>query len=280
MNAIASLEEVEFKVSSQFGDDGIIDWLVERAAIPPHLHSFVEFGVETYQEANTRFLLQNRNWKGLVLDASQTLARDLQKQGLYWRYDITATSSFITPENINDLLVNSGFSGDIGLLSIDIDGNDYWVWNAISAVRPVICICEYNAVFGDLCPLSIPYQPDFVRTLPEFGNLYFGCSIAALCDLGIRKGYRFMGTNSAGNNAFFVREDYATRMAGAVLNPCSLPSRVRESRDELGRPSHLGGLERQRVIADLPVVNTQTGETLALGSVGPLYSEAWLQRMS
>jgi hypothetical protein len=68
MDAISSLEKVEFKVFSQWGEDGIIDWLIEHAEIPPHLHSFIEFGVESYSEANTRFLLQNRNWRGLVMD--------------------------------------------------------------------------------------------------------------------------------------------------------------------------------------------------------------------
>ncbi|MGA3196907.1 MAG: hypothetical protein ABSD39_18075, partial [Terriglobales bacterium] len=72
MTAISSLEQVEFKVTSQWGEDGIIDWLVERAGIPAHLSSFIEFGVESYAEANTRFLLQNRNWRGLVIDGSSS----------------------------------------------------------------------------------------------------------------------------------------------------------------------------------------------------------------
>src|SRR5579884_3327829 len=87
---ISTLADAEFKVSSQWGEDGIIDWLIERARLPAHLHSFVEFGVETYQEANTRFLLQNRNWRGLVMDGSLALPQVLKKEELYWRYDLTA----------------------------------------------------------------------------------------------------------------------------------------------------------------------------------------------
>ncbi len=69
------------------------------------------------------------------------------------------------------------------MLSVDIDGNDYWVWEAIDAVQPIICVCEYNAVLGDLWPLSVPYDPKFTRTLPEYAHLYFGASIAALRSL-------------------------------------------------------------------------------------------------
>ncbi|MFZ0536219.1 MAG: hypothetical protein WAM47_05140, partial [Candidatus Sulfotelmatobacter sp.] len=212
MDAISSLDEVEFKVFSQWGEDGIIDWLIERAEIPPHLHSFIEFGVESYAEANTRFLLQNRNWRGLVMDGDPARIERLNKQKqLFWGYDLTAKSAFITRENVNDLFVDAGFSGEIGLLSIDIDGNDYWVWEAIRAVRPIICVCEYNAVFGDIWPISVPYDPHFVRTRPEFRNLYFGASIAAFRSLASQKGYQFLGTNSGGVNAFFIREDYASR---------------------------------------------------------------------
>ena len=82
---------------------------------------------------------------------------------LFWGYDLTAKSAFITRENVNDLFVDAGFSGEIGLLSIDIDGNDYWVWEAIRAVRPIICVCEYNAVFGDIWPIS------FLMTRISFG---------------------------------------------------------------------------------------------------------------
>jgi hypothetical protein len=277
LKSISSLDSVEFKVFSQWGEDGIIEFLVERAEIPPRMQSFIEFGIESYAEANTRFLLQNRNWRGLVMDTAQQI--DLLKKRashLFWRYDLTAVPAFVTRENINDLLVKSGFSGEIGLLSIDIDGNDYWVWEAINAVRPVICVCEYNAVFGDVWPLTIPYEEQFVRTRPEFNNLYFGASIVALDSLANRKGYRFLGTNSEGVNAFFIREDYASNFDSLVACPKAQPSRLRESRDEFGQLSYVRGLERHHLIRELPVINTETRETHTLGNIKPLYSEKWL----
>ena len=276
MESIESLQDVEFRVFSQWGEDGIIDWLIERAAIPPKLHSFVEFGVEKYVEANTRFLLENRNWRGLVMDGDPALVADLNQREIFWRYDLKAISAFITRENINHLLMNVGYSGDIGLLSIDVDGNDYWIWQAIDAVRPILCICEYNAVFGDLHAVSVPYDPTFLRGQSHSSHLYFGASIAALRSLAAQKGYRFLGTTLAGNDAFFVREDYASAIAGALKNLVACPSRARESRDPAGQLSFAGGGNRFDLISHLPVVLTETGETVTLKSLGPVYSEDWL----
>jgi hypothetical protein len=280
MECVNSLEQVEFKVSSQWGEDGIIDWLVERAEIPDHLRSFVEFGVESYTEANTRFLLQNRNWRGLVMDGSPAQIERLKKETrLFWGWDLTAKAAFITRENINDLIAGAGFSGEIGLLSVDIDGNDYWVWEAISAVRPVFCICEYNAVFGDVWPVSIPYEPHFTRTRAECRNLYFGASIAALRSLASRKGYEFLGTNSAGVNAFFVRKDYAARFTSLLKSRNAQPSRLRESRDLSGALSFARGLERLSLIRELSVINVETLEKQVLGNLTPLYSDGWLRML-
>jgi hypothetical protein len=281
LKTISSLHDAEFKVSSQWGEDGIIDWLIERAEIPPISQSFVEFGVETYRQANTRFLLQNRNWRGLIMDGSADMVDTANKDGLSWRYDLTVRPAFITRENINNLISSAGFEGDIGLLSIDLDGNDYWVWEAIQVIRPIICICEYNAVFGDIYSISTPYDPSFNRTKAHHSNLYFGASIAALCSLAMKKGYRFVGTTSVGNDAFFVREDYAKRFVDSSLqNIRALPSRFRESRDESGQLNYIGGVERLKHISLLPVVNIETGETIKLGDLQSVYSKEWLQAMN
>lgn len=278
METVSSLEQVEFKVFSQWGEDGIIDWLVERAEIPAHLRTFVEFGVESYAEANTRFLLQNRNWRGLVMDGSVKLIQQLKgNRQLFWAHDLSAKAAFITRENINELLVEGGFSGEIGLLSIDVDGNDYWVWESISAVQPVLCICEYNAVFGDMWPISIPYERNFVRTRPDYGNLYFGASIAALRLLAKHKGYTLLGTNSAGVNAFFVRDDYAARFESRIASTSIFPSRFRESMDDSRHLSFRRGSARAEVIEHLPVVNVETRERHTLRDLKPLYSDEWMQ---
>ncbi len=278
---ISSLQDVEFKVSSQWGEDGIVDWLIERADIPPAAHSFIELGVETYREANTRFLLQNRNWRGLIVDGSSAMVDAAKADGLYWKHDLTTQPAFITRENINELLSRAGFTGEIGFLSIDLDGNDYWVWQAIEVVQPILCVCEYNAVFGNLHPISTPYDPQFQRGKAHFSNLYYGASIKSLCALALQKGYRFVGTTTAANDAFFVREDYAERFVdNSIQRIAASPSRIRESRDASGHLSYTGGRERLKLISTLPVSNTETGAIAAIGDLGPLYSEDWLAEMT
>ena len=124
---------------------------------------FVEFGVETYVEANTRFLLRHRGWSGLVMDGSAANVARIRSDPIFWRYNLKAVEAFITRENIDSLIESQGLRGDIGLLSIDIDGNDYWVWEAVSVVRPAIVVIEYNARFGTDAAVTVPYDPGFVR---------------------------------------------------------------------------------------------------------------------
>ncbi|HEY0371775.1 MAG TPA: hypothetical protein VGD79_07220 [Thermoanaerobaculia bacterium] len=270
---VASLADVEFRVFSQWGDDGILDWLIERLEIPAQ--SFIEFGVEDYSEANTRFLLINRNWRGLVIDSSARHIARVAADPLSWRHDLQAKVAFITRDNIDALIREAGFAGEIGLLSIDIDGNDYWIWERIESVSPILCVCEYNAVFGDVAPVSVPYDETFDRTAAHRSNLYFGASIAALQSLASRKGYVCVGTNSSGNNAFFVRRDYASRLDGKVRSHAPWPSRLRESRDASGQLTYASGAKRFDLIADLPVVNVETGQTVALREIPEVYSAAW-----
>jgi hypothetical protein len=273
--SISSLHDVEFSVLSQWGEDGIIDWLIERLALPPQLQSFIEFGVERYDEANTRFLLENRNWRGLIMDGDPQLRATLQRQDIYSKYDLRAVSAFITRENINQLILDAGYAGEIGLLSVDIDGNDYWVWEAITAVEPVLVICEYNAVFGDIWPISVPYDPQFQRADKHFSHLYFGASIMALRSLAKQKGYAFLGTNLAGNDAFFVREDCALPLKDAIATRTTDLSRFRESHDTAGQLTFLNGDRRLETILDMPVVNVETGETQLIRDLSTMYSEAW-----
>lgn len=141
---ISSIEEAEFQVYSQFGEDGIIQWLIHNVDIKNK--TFIEFGVEDYTESNTRFLLMNNNWTGLVMDGSENSINCLKRWESFWRYDLTAVAAFITKDNINALIRGGGFRGDMGILSIDLDGNDWWILNAIDCVSPRILICEYNKI--------------------------------------------------------------------------------------------------------------------------------------
>jgi len=251
-----SLTDYEFKVFSQWGEDGIIQYL--SAVIEMKHKTFIEFGVESFMEANCRFLLMKDNWSGYVIDASSSNIANLKKSYFYWKYQIEAVEAFVTKDNINDLLAKSCFDEDVGILSIDIDGNDYFVLEAINAVRPRILICEYNAVFGAR-KISVPYEPDFFRTRKHYSNLYWGASLSAITFLANKKGYSLVGTNRSGCNAFFVRNDLLNEKVKVLTaEEAFLPSTIRQSRDKQGNLSYLAGDDRLKAIKGLRVVNVET----------------------
>lgn len=264
---VRSIREAEFKVFSQAGEDGIIQFLISRIAVPNR--TFIEFGVESYQEANTRFLLRHDDWKGLVIDGGEENVRLIREDRVaYPRHDLTALCAFITRENINELFTRAGFSGDVGLLSVDVDGNDYWIWEAIEAVSPRIVVCEYNSVFGPRAAVTVPYDPAFQRTKAHFSNLYFGASLPALCFLAEKKGYDFVGANTLGNNAFFVRKDldHGVRKLSGEEGYVGSTHRM-DSRDPQGNLTRVGGKARLELIKDLPVIDVRTGKQVRLGDV-------------
>jgi len=251
------IQKAEFKVFSQWGDDGIIQFLVSYLDIPTK--TFIEFGVEDYSESNTRFLLINNNWKGLVLDGNKNDINYIIEDEIYFRHELTAKQVFITAENINPIIKESGFEGEIGILHIDIDGNDYWVWKSIEVVNPIIVIVEYNSVFGDDRAITVPYYPSFNRTRAHYSNLFFGASLKALVQLGELKGYCFIGCNSNGNNAYFVRKDKIKDLAVKSIKEGYVASRFRESVDKKGNRTFITGENRIELLRGLTVVNTETG---------------------
>jgi hypothetical protein len=248
----------EFKVFSQWGEDGIIQYLVQTLDMPTK--TFIEFGVETYRESNTRFLLMHNNWEGLIIDGSKSNVDDIHSQSIYWRYSLNAIQSFITVENIEKTFIDNNMRGDIGILSVDIDGNDYWVLKAIECVNPVVLITEYNSVFGSERAISIPYQSDFVRGKGGISNLYYGASLGALNYLAMQKGYSLLGCNSNGNNAFFVRNDKLDSKTALTVKEAFVDAKFREAKDERNRLLFLQGSERYEEIKGLPVVNVINGE--------------------
>ncbi|CAN5142899.1 hypothetical protein BH23GEM2_BH23GEM2_23450 [soil metagenome] len=267
LTGVTSLAQVEFGVYSQWGEDGIIDYLTLRTEIPRPF--FVEFGVEDYREANTRFLLRNRNWSGLVMDGSDKHVNAIRADPLYETNDIQAVAAFVTAENINELISAAGVSGDIGLLSIDIDGNDYWVWKALEVISPRIVVCEYNSLFGDTHAVTVPYDPVFDRRRAHHSTLYFGASLTALRDLAADKGYAFVGCNSAGGNAFFVRNDCAGPFAALQQSAGFVAGKFRESRSPDGARTFLSGSARQMEIADCVVTELRQGRRVRLRELSP-----------
>lgn len=248
------IRESEFKIFSQWEDDGIIQYIINNIDIPHK--TFIEFGVEDYTEANTRFLLINNKWSGLIMDCSEENMKRVRESGIYPKYDLTAIHAFVNAENINDL-ISTRFKGEIGLLHIDIDGNDYWIWKAIDVVSPVIVIMEYNSAFGIDRPITIPYDKNFNRTRSHHSNLYYGSSLLSLCDLAEKKGYYFIGTNSCGGNSYFVRKDKIGKLKALKPKNGYVLTKTREHRDKNGNLTFTSPEKGMEKLKGLLVFNTR-----------------------
>ena len=228
-----SLLKSEFTIYAQGGDDGIIQYLIQN--LPVKEKKFIEFGVQNYMESNTRFLLTNDYWSGLIIDANKTEIEFIKNHSIYQTYDLTAVQSFITKDNINELFINNGYEGEIGLLSIDIDGNDYWIWEIIESVSPMIVIIEYNHRYGPDRKVTIPYTEGFDRTDAHHSNIYYGASLSALVSLSRTKGYRLVGCNPLGNNAYFVKDSSETNhIPTKSSREAFVQGKFRESRNQDG----------------------------------------------
>jgi hypothetical protein len=243
-----NLQDYEFKVFSQWGEDGIIQFLIKTIEIKNK--TFIEFGVEDFSESNCRYLLVKDNWQGFVIDGSKDNIQKLQSNYYFWKHHLVACAAFITKDNINQLLAHSGFDEDLGILSVDIDGNDYYVLDAIERFRPRILICEFNSVFGAKRSIS---------AAAHHSNLYAGASLSAMNHLAQKRGYVLVGTNSVGNNAFFVRRDLMNGQLRALgVEEAYAPSHFREGRDEHGALTFAVGDDRLKVIQGMPVFNVES----------------------
>lgn len=252
-------DEYGFKVFSQGNEDGLIQYLINHVEIKNEV--FVEFGVEDYSECNTKFLLLHNNWSGLCMDGSTEAMEKLRTKKLYWQHTIEAKAAFITKDNINQLIKDSGISGDIGLLSTDIDGVDYHVLEAIDCISPRIIICEFNPVFGAKESVSVPYREDFSRTKAHFSNLYFGASLRAFVNLLKKKGYKLVCISSMRNNAFFVKEDAGNSVPEVSVEDAYRPAKFRESRNEKGALTFMSPDQQRALIGDMEVIDIESGKS-------------------
>ncbi len=247
----------EFKVYSQWGEDGIIQKIINHLPIKHKV--FVEFGVEDYTESNTRFLLKNNKWSGLILDGNKEHIDYIKNDtSVYWAHNLKAEHVFITKDNINSVLITNGVPEDLGLLSVDIDGNDYWIWHSINCIKPRIVICEYNSIFGSSSKVTVPYSDSFVRHNAHFSNVYYGASLGALDFLAKKKGYSLIGTNLAGNNAFFVRNDLTSNFNILSVSEAYKLAQFREAKDIHGNLTYYNIAQQRSIIAELDIIDVES----------------------
>jgi hypothetical protein len=261
------LSDYEFKIFSQWGEDGILQYLTRNLEIDEN--SFIEFGVEDFFESNCRFLMMKDHWKGFVIDGSRKNIDAICSSYYFFQYQLETCESFITRENIGELLERSGFSKNVGIISVDIDGVDYHIFESLAEWNPAIFIFEYNSVFGKESAVTVPYDPQFVRRQKHWSNQYWGASLAAFDYLARLRGYSIVGVNSAGSNAFFVRNDLLNdRVKATSVAECFRPMSFRDSRDKAGNLTYKSGLEQRALIAHLPLVDVKTGSTLLVADLG------------
>jgi hypothetical protein len=207
---LPKFENVGFKVFSQFEEDGKLLYIFSILGMGNK--TFVDLGSNDGVNSNCANLAIHFNWKGLFVDGDQDVIKI--GQNFYknipnkWSYKPQFVNSFITTDNVNDIIKKGNIEGEIELLSIDIDGNDYWIWDSLAVIQPKVVIIESQVAFG-LKNIVVPYKTNDSLQLSE--DYYSGASNLALQKLGIKKGYRLVGTNEYGNNLFFIKNGFAEK---------------------------------------------------------------------
>ncbi len=198
-----------FRVYSQNEEDGYLLYIF--ALIGMATRKTVEICAGDGIECNSANLIINHKWTGLLVDGNP--ANIERGQQFYATcpdtlvYPPTLAQAWVTAETVNDLITKHGFAGEIDLLSLDLDGVDYWIWRAIACVQPRVVVVEFNNLWGADRAVTVPYDPQFVAEFSAEGPDYCGASLPAFVKLGREKGYRLVGCNRYGFNAFFLRND-------------------------------------------------------------------------
>jgi hypothetical protein len=196
----ATLGLAELKVSSQNGEDGVLAEILRRIGHTGPGY-FIEFGIESGRDGNCVVLADHLGWHGVFIEAHPgDYAKLAEKYGMSV---ITTLNDWVTPSSAEELFERAGAPLEPTILSVDVDGDDYWIWREMTRYRPSVVVIEYNPALG-LEPLVRP-----VGTSRNVDGANFGASLVALRDLGVSKGYRLVYTEVTGGNAFFVREDLA-----------------------------------------------------------------------
>lgn len=202
------LSDTGFRVFSQFEEDGKLLFIFSIIGMTNK--TFIEIGSDDGVNSNSANLYFNFGWHGLFIDGNPSAV----KRGQYffkkyphsYFFKPTFICDLVKRENVNELIKKGGYEGEVGLLSIDIDGNDYWVWDAITLADPQVVIIETHSEFG-LENIVVPYDPNYFY--PGKHPVYHGASPIAMTNLAKKKGYRLVGANDLGFNFIFVKNGLA-----------------------------------------------------------------------
>jgi len=259
---IRNINDLEYKVFSQNGEDGIIDYLLHSLKISKP--KFIEIGVGDYKECNSRFFFERTSPKGLIIDNRKNFKEKVKKNVKLWRGDLTIVEKTINTKNIIKILKDHNFYNDIDFFSLDIDGIDYWVLEKLPKNLSKIFVLEFNSNFGGNKEITIPNIDNFNRTKYHYSYLCFGASLKALIKLMKKKNYVFLGTNLHSINAFFVQKKYLKKINLKIPNSKSINrfslSNIRESRDKKNNLNYLSGDEKINAIRNCKVVDLSSSK--------------------
>jgi len=255
-----NLWDAEVKVFSQWGEDGILDFICEKIRLTkPRV---LEIGAGNFTECNSRFLVENRNASVVLVDGRKDLVLNVDSSSLKWKTHMFALEQWVTTKNINEIIrsAKNKISG-VDVLSIDLDGNDYWIVEAADLHEIQVIVVEYNPLFGSDFAVSVPRDDNFNRTAKHHSCLYYGASLRAFNHILYQKGFIFIGSNRVGNNAFFVRQEIVGKINLPVPSDLSQYTdwRIRESRDSSGKLNYVSGSDRLNEIKDLPLKDVING---------------------
>jgi hypothetical protein len=227
------VQSQRFRIRSQNEEDGLLLALFKRVGTTNR--RCVEIGCGS-NGGNSGFLVQECGWTGLMVDANRASIATVRLR--YAGHAVTIVKHRVTREDVNDLLGAYGFTGELDLLSLDIDGNDYWVWEAMSLCSPRVVVLEYNWLFGPEQAVTIPYDADF-KVGASGTRSYRGASLAAFVHLAHRKGYRLVATERV--NGIFLRNDVAPEIAAiTVANGYRPPNNAARAQDAFAKIEKAG----------------------------------------
>lgn len=233
---VRSLSDTEYSIFSQWGEDGILDFLCESLGVKRP--TVVDFGAGDVRYSNFRWLLQSRGGSGVFVDARPDLAESLDSSGLRLYTDSHTIKTFLNYENSKETFQTAcGLleGRELDFFSLDIDGQDYWVLESLEDIRPKVILLEYQAYLGSELAVTVPRSLTFDRASAHFSLIYYGASLLAFKTLLSARGYQLVGSNRQRSNAFFVRKDL---IAGTKIAQMEIPSLISLT-DGLGGPEML-----------------------------------------
>ena len=259
---IKNLIDADYKVFSQTGEDGIIDYLLYSLNIK--VPKFVEIGVGDYRESNTRYIFQKNCSRGLIVDKNKNLKKKVSKIVKLWKGDLTIIETAVTSENILHILNSNDFDNNLDVFSLDVDGIDYWILEVLPEKLSKIVVLEYNPIFGPNLEVTIPNLKDFDRKKYHYSSLCYGASLKALIKLMNQRKYIFVGSNIACFNAFFVLESEVEKLNLNLPDKNDLTkyttSYIRESRSIENKLNYLSGKQKLKEIENCEVIDLSNPE--------------------